>query len=773
MIRRPPRSTPLYSSAASDVYKRQLKIKSHENVYENSKSLSQQLTKSGEAKKKLQKPSKLEFARIFPAKKSAKEHRFLRNEEEKRKSDLSRIEEEPQKTPSRNTFNSITTFPVKGLPLSPSQRQRRGSIIVTGTVQKKFGNPSPNVLKTREEIEILGKLRSISRSVYAIDANGDPLSMGQIMRFSEDIKTSVRMYESVKSINDVAIKLMQCLGTKLSIIREMNRMSHYLKQVKEDRLKLTLKQVRNLCRREKKEYTKKIQVIQRSDTDLHKTALKNMLAKNVTEPKNTPKTTQASANSTPASVTSKNCFILTEVKQIIAVDKPALWNVYFSSGRRRIRGRSLLLNTRKSLSKTEAEERIEAIFKNFTKPTRKNLSFTATRELIQDDRLNVSCNFETSLDNCFFKKSAKIRSNSLIVCDHISINSEYSPRKPVTINDFEVIKGISSGAYGKVCLARKRTSGDYFALKIIDREKTIEKDQEDYIRSELSIMRSMNNDNIVKLYYSFQNEDHWFFVMEYVNGGDVGSLLKNCGAIEERYALLYVAEIVVALEYLHSKNILHRDLKPENILIDAMGHLKLTDFGLSKGKTNEMSRKWITKYFNEETKNKVARDVARNKIIGTPHYVAPETIKCNEYTNESDWWAVGVIAFEILAGSPPFQGNSAEEIFKSIVSNCRAEEISVGYNDDQISPEAADLIERFLEQDPKKRLGHGGAEEVKQHAFFQGVNWDELRTMEPPFVPKPLDVTDTSYFDEEKAFNPGGVFSLSPPEVIVDKNVDT
>ena len=107
----------------------------------------------------------------------------------------------------------------------------------------------------------------------------------------------------------------------------------------------------------------------------------------------------------------------------------------------------------------------------------------------------------------------------------------------MTIDDFEVIKGLSSGAYGKVCLARKRTSRDYFALKIIDREKTIEKAQEDFVRSEVSIMRNINSDYIVKLYYSFQNDNYLFFVMEYMNGGDLGNLLQNCGTIDEKVCL--------------------------------------------------------------------------------------------------------------------------------------------------------------------------------------------------------------------------------------------
>jgi len=723
-----------------------------------------------EEKKQSINSSPSNLTRMFPMRRQHEKAtaRFLRvKEENHKKVELAKIEEESTKKKiSRNNFSSMARLSMEQLSIPSSQRKRRGSIMVTGKTQSEFANALSGALKAREEIEILGKLRSISRSVYSIDANGDQLSMEQIIRLLEDIRSTVKMHMSIKSIPNIAIKLAQCLETKLNIIREMTHMSHYLKKLKESDNKLTLKQIKALCKKELKKNAKEIKLLHQPTNDLHKATLKRNLLRN----------TSPSRNSNPlkgiSETTSGPALILTKVKQIIADDKPALWNVYLGSEsetRKKVRRFSLVLNKRKFLSKTEAEEKIEAIFKNFVKPTRKNTSFSTLRELIPDSRLNKSYSFETSFENFTLKKPTHIRSNSLILRNPISINPDISPHKSVTINDFEVIKGISSGAYGKVCLAKKRTSGDYFALKIINREKTVEKDQEDYIRSELSIMRSMNSDYTVKLYYSFQNEDYWFFVMEYLNGGDVGSLLKNYGLIEERYTLLYIAEIVVALEYLHSKNILHRDLKPENILIDSTGHLKLTDFGLSKGKINEMSRNWIKnwimKYSDEE--KKISNNVARNKIIGTPYYVAPETIKFNKYTNESDWWAVGVIGFEMLVGSPPFQGDTPEEIFKSIVSGKKYEEMDVGYNDDQISPEAADFIEKLLTQDPNKRLGHGGAEEVKQHPFFQGINWDELRKMEPPFVPKPLNVTDISYFDEEKTFSPKTSYRSISPEVLL------
>ena len=141
---------------------------------------------------------------------------------------------------------------------------------------------------------------------------------------------------------------------------------------------------------------------------------------------------------------------------------------------------------------------------------------------------------------------------------------------------------MSSGAYGKVCLVKKKSTGDYFALKVIDKEKTIAKLEDKYFMTEIDILRNLNSDYIVKLYYSFQEDNSICFVMEYMNGGDFGNLIQNCSPLEESYVQLYLAEIIIALEYLHSKNIYHRDMKPENILIDSKGHLKLTDFEIGR-----------------------------------------------------------------------------------------------------------------------------------------------------------------------------------------------
>ena len=274
----------------------------------------------------------------------------------------------------------------------------------------------------------------------------------------------------------------------------------------------------------------------------------------------------------------------------------------------------------------------------------------------------------------------------------------------------------------------------------------------------MNILRELNSDYTVKLYYSFQTEDNLYLVMEYMNGGDFDNLLQNCAPMEEKYVKLYIAEIIVALEYLHSKNVFYRDMKPKNILIDSKGHLKLTDFGLSQGRLKDQRRKWIDLYNKEkeQTISKKERNSSKmNKkkcFVGTPHYLAPEIIENKNVSYSADWWAVGIIMYEMIVGTPPYIGDTPEEIFTNILDNKRDSKLDIGYNDDQISYEAADLIDKLLNRDPDKRLGRNGANEVKQHPFFMGLEWSNLRNIDPPFVPESVNPVDTSYFPTKCKF---------------------
>lgn len=210
----------------------------------------------------------------------------------------------------------------------------------------------------------------------------------------------------------------------------------------------------------------------------------------------------------------------------------------------RVRSSSTALGGKKPFSKGEEEEVMELIFSKVSKRQRtvKSCSpkFYARERLEKDGRANTSCILDYALENFYLKTRKRVRCNSTMarISDRVGFGGSSIHKTRVGVEDFEIIKGLSSGAYGKVCLVKKRTSGDYFAMKIIDKEITAEKAQEDYIRSEVTIMRSVDSDFIVKLYYSFQNAHYLFFVMEYMNGGDLGNILQLFGCLEEKVLCL-------------------------------------------------------------------------------------------------------------------------------------------------------------------------------------------------------------------------------------------
>ncbi len=216
--------------------------------------------------------------------------------------------------------------------------------------------------------------------------------------------------------------------------------------------------------------------------------------------------------------------------------------------------KSVVLPHRKPFDKTEGEQQIEAIYKDAKRHPMRRASFEEElmmeHQFEEDQRRSNSCALDYSLATCYYKARKVKRSNSFVTAERAVSYGEESSLKPkkyvrivrsacrVTIEDFDIIHGLSSGAYGRVCLVKKKSSGDYFALKMIDREKTIAKSQEDYIMSEINILRNLDSDYIVKLYYSFQSDDYLYFVMDYMNGGDFGNLLQNIGTIEEKVPTL-------------------------------------------------------------------------------------------------------------------------------------------------------------------------------------------------------------------------------------------
>uniref|UniRef100_A0A8C3WC16 non-specific serine/threonine protein kinase n=1 Tax=Catagonus wagneri TaxID=51154 RepID=A0A8C3WC16_9CETA len=315
-----------------------------------------------------------------------------------------------------------------------------------------------------------------------------------------------------------------------------------------------------------------------------------------------------------------------------------------------------------------------------------------------------------------------------------SLTSKKTPSE----EDFETIKLISNGAYGAVFLVRHKSTRQRFAMKKINKQNLILRNQIQQAFVERDILTFAENPFVVSMFCSFETKRHLCMVMEYVEGGDCATLLKNIGALPVDMVRLYFAETVLALEYLHNYGIVHRDLKPDNLLITSMGHIKLTDFGLSK--IGLMS---LTTNLYEGHIEKDAREFLDKQVCGTPEYIAPEVILRQGYGKPVDWWAMGIILYEFLVGCVPFFGDTPEELFGQVISD----EIVWPEGDDALPPDAQDLTSKLLHQNPLERLGTGSAHEVKQHPFFAGLDWTGLLRQKAEFIPQLESEDDTSYFD--------------------------
>ncbi|XP_028298849.1 microtubule-associated serine/threonine-protein kinase 1 isoform X2 [Gouania willdenowi] len=319
-----------------------------------------------------------------------------------------------------------------------------------------------------------------------------------------------------------------------------------------------------------------------------------------------------------------------------------------------------------------------------------------------------------------------------------SAEGKVRPIKPPSEEDFQSIKLISNGAYGAVYLVRHRETRQRFAMKKINKQNLILRNQIQQAFVERDILTFAENPFVVSMFCSFETRRHLCMVMEYVEGGDCATLLKNIGALPVELTRMYFAETVLALEYLHNYGIVHRDLKPDNLLITSMGHIKLTDFGLSK-----MGLMSLTTNLYEGHIEKDAREFLDKQVCGTPEYIAPEVILRQGYGKPVDWWAMGIILYEFLVGCVPFFGDTPEQLFGQVITD----DIVWPDGDDTLPPDAQGLISALLQTNPLVRLGTGGAYEVKQHPFFTELDWNSLLRQKAEFVPHLESEEDTSYFD--------------------------
>ena len=344
-------------------------------------------------------------------------------------------------------------------------------------------------------------------------------------------------------------------------------------------------------------------------------------------------------------------------------------------------------------------------------------------------------------------------------------------RQKISIFDFVPIKIIGKGAFGEVRICKYIPTNDIVAIKKMKKEEMHKKNQILHVRAERDVLSEARNQWIVELKFSFQDQKFLYLGMEYLPGGDLMTLLMEREILPEEDAKFYAAEMVLAIESVHEMGCIHRDLKPDNVLIGKDGHIKLSDFGLSKkldvflDKNNKFITNPDIKNYNntnsnlsyaeqfrlfKNMKSKKRREKAFS-TVGTPDYIAPEVFKQQGYGQEIDWWSLGVIMFEMMIGYPPFYSDSSTETCKKILNWKDHLEIRKEAN---ISKEAVDILTKLI-NDPEKRLGRNGAEEVKQHPFFKNVNWKYVKeTMIPPFIPELKGPFDTKYFDEYEETEP-------------------
>lgn len=297
-------------------------------------------------------------------------------------------------------------------------------------------------------------------------------------------------------------------------------------------------------------------------------------------------------------------------------------------------------------------------------------------------------------------------------------------KKRVTVDDFEIRTLIGTGNFAKVFQVEKKDTGKIYAMKILKKSKLLEADQLEHTKTERAVLQYMSHPFLVNLIYAFQTSDKLYMVMEFVNGGELFFHLKKEKKFQPERVRFYAAELLLAIVHLHTHNIAYRDLKPENILVRSNGHLCLTDFGLSKILSDHFGR--------------------THTFCGTPEYLAPEVILQKGHGKPVDWWSYGILIYEMLVGIPAFYSENVQEMYENILHS----ELVFPSKVDNVT---RDFLSKLLERDPTRRLGTKSPDEIKNHPYFDSIDWDKIykKEIEPPFIPSIKNENDVSCFESD------------------------